>query len=106
MGKRKRTVSVSTTGKRRWHYVYLARARDGSLYCGYALDPHARVSTHNSGRGARSLRGKLPVQLGYVRRFADRGDALRYEIALKRASHAAKSGLCERWLRRRRQTKR
>ena len=85
-----------------WHYVYLARAADGSLYCGYALDPDSRVAAHNAGAGAKSLRGKRPVALAYVRRFSRKTDALRYEINLKEQSHAYKAALARQWSRKQR----
>jgi putative endonuclease len=87
--------------KRRWHYVYLALAKDGSYYCGYALDPRARVAAHNRGKGAKALRGRRPVELVYTRRFADRSAALRFEIRLKRRSAGYKRELSQRWLRQR-----
>lgn len=80
------------------HYVYLALTSAGDYYCGYALDPVARVAAHNGGRGARILRGKRPVTLAYSRRFATKGDALRHEIALKSKSHDHKQVLSQRWL--------
>ena len=83
--------------KKAWHYVYLARANDGSYYCGYALDPVARVAAHNLGKGSKALRGRKPVVLAYVKRFADKGSALSYEIALKRRTHAHKAALSRRW---------
>jgi len=83
--------------KRRWHYVYLARARDGSYYCGYALDPRARVAAHNAGKGAKALRGRKPVRLAYIKRFADKGQALSFEAKLKRLTHARKDALSRRW---------
>jgi len=84
--------------RRRWHYVYLARARDGSYYCGYALDPQARVAAHNKRRGAKALRGRLPVRLAFTKRFARKGDALRFERELKRRSPQEKAALSARWL--------
>jgi len=83
--------------KRRWHYVYLARATDGSYYCGYALDPRARVAAHNRGTGAKALRGRKPVTLAFTKRFADKSEALRFELRLKRCSHAHKETLARRW---------
>jgi putative endonuclease len=83
--------------KRRWHYVYLALANDGSYYCGYALDPRARLAAHNRGEGAKALRGRKPVVLAYAKRFADKREALRFEIALKRRTHAYKAALSRRW---------
>lgn len=78
------------------HYVYLVRCADGSYYCGYARDPAARVAAHNNGMGSKILRGKLPVRLAYTRRFSTKGDALRFEIALKRRSHEEKRRLVRR----------
>jgi putative endonuclease len=85
----------------RFHYVYLVRCADGTYYCGYALDPVRRIHLHNAGRGSKILRGKRPVRLAFVRRFATRGDALRFEIALKSSSHAEKRQLSRRWKARR-----
>lgn len=80
------------------HYVYLAATPNGSYYCGYAADPRRRVAVHNEGRGAKILRGKLPVRLVFTRRFSSKGAALRYEIALKARTHAYKHALSQRWL--------
>jgi putative endonuclease len=82
--------------------VYLARAADGAFYCGYAVDPRARVERHNAGAGAKALRGKRPVTLAYVRRFASLSDALKYEIVLKKQPHAYKESLAQRWRARKR----
>src|SRR5438552_1701742 len=79
------------------HYVYLARAADGGFYCGYARRPRERVAAHNAGRGAKILRGKLPVELSFVRRFANKSAALRYECALKLRSHRDKAALAAGW---------
>ena len=79
------------------HHVYLALTRDGAYYCGYASDPEARLAVHNAGRGAKILRGKLPVVLAYVRCFASKGAALRYESGLKGRTHAYKRTLARRW---------
>ncbi len=80
------------------HHVYLALARDGTYYCGYAADADARIAVHNAGRGAKILRGKRPVTLAYRRAFATLGAALRYEALLKRRTHAEKRTLSRRWL--------
>jgi len=79
------------------HYVYLVRCADGSYYCGYALDPAKRVAIHNAGKGSKILRGKLPVRLAYVRRFARKGDALRHEIELKALPREQKQQLARAW---------
>jgi putative endonuclease len=79
------------------HYVYLVRCADGTYYCGYALDPVKRIQAHNEGKGSKILRGKLPVHLAFVRRVKTKGDALRFELSLKRRTHAEKRALARRW---------
>ena len=83
------------------YYVYLALARDGAYYCGYALDAESRIALHNAGRGAKILRGKRPVTLAYRRAFATKSAALRFEASLKRRGHTHKAALSRRWLARR-----
>jgi putative endonuclease len=82
------------------HFVYIVRCADGTLYTGYARDPHARVQLHNRGRGARYTSGRRPVSLVYSESFATIGEALRRERQLKRLRRAAKealAGLIQPW---------
>lgn len=85
----------------RW-WVYLLRCGDGSLYAGATNDLGARVERHASGRGARYTRSRLPVELVWRERAADRGAALRREASLKRLRRAEKLALVERGATRRR----
>lgn len=75
------------------HFVYVIRCADGSLYTGYARDPHAREATHNAGKGARYTSGRRPVRLVYSEEFQTRSEALKREHQLKRLSRAAKEAL-------------
>ncbi len=75
-----------------WH-VYMVRCADRSLYTGVATDIHARVATHNAGKGAKYTRGRLPVKLVYQEAVAGRSAALKREHAIKRLSVAAKRRL-------------
>jgi putative endonuclease len=52
------------------HFVYIVRCADGTLYTGYARDPHMREQLHNRGRGARYTAGRRPVSLVYWEEFA------------------------------------
>lgn len=70
--------------------VYILRCADGSLYTGATNDLTARLARHQRGRGARYTRSRLPVRLVYSEATADRGAALRRELALKRLTRAAK----------------
>jgi putative endonuclease len=75
---------------RRYHYVYIVRCADGTLYTGYTTDPAAREQAHNAGRGAKYTRSRRPVCLVYSERFRSLAKALRREYALKQLSRADK----------------
>jgi len=75
--------------------VYLLRCADGSLYCGIAKDVAKRVSTHNSGKGARYTRARRPVRVVWQQAGFGHGDALRREYAIKQLSRRAKLALLQ-----------
>jgi putative endonuclease len=78
----------------RWH-VYIVRSRDGTLYTGITTDVERRLAEHRAeeGRGARYLRGRLPLEIVYRRKLGDRGLALRVEWRLKRRPRADKQAI-------------
>ena len=76
-------------------WVYLVRCRDGSLYCGWSTDPHARALKHNAGSGAAYTRSRRPVTLVYYEACADRQAAMRREYAVKRLTRRKKIDLVQ-----------
>jgi putative endonuclease len=78
-----------------WWYVYLARCRDDTLYCGIARDVAARIAEHDAGTGARYTRGRGPLTVVLVRRCRDKGRALRLEHAIKQLPRTAKQALLD-----------
>ena len=76
--------------------VYIVRCSDGTLYTGVARDPQARVKVHNSGKGAKYTRGRMPVRLVYVEPCESLGAALKRERQLKPLSRAKKEALIAR----------
>jgi len=76
-----------------WHRVYIVKCSDGAFYTGYTNDVENRIKVHNSGRGAKSLRGRLPVTLVYARKFKTLEKALRVEYQIKKMTHKAKEQL-------------
>lgn len=78
-----------------WH-VYVARCDDGTLYTGITTDPARREAAHNAGRGASYTRSRRPVRLIHVEPAADRGAALRRELAIKRLPRPEKERLVTR----------
>jgi putative endonuclease len=81
--------------KRGWR-IYLVRCADGTLYAGATNDLDRRLDAHARGTGARYTRSRLPVELVWSARAADRSDALRREAALKQLSRAEKLALVAR----------
>jgi putative endonuclease len=74
-------------------FVYIARCADGTLYTGIAKDVVARIAAHDAGKGARYTRGRGPLRVEAVRKCAEKGDALRLELAVKRLTRAEKEAL-------------
>ena len=75
------------------NYVYLLRCADGSLYCGWTTNLKARLEAHNSGRGAKYTRSRLPAELVYSEAYEDRHEALSREWHIKRMKREEKEAL-------------
>lgn len=75
------------------YYAYVLRCCDGTLYTGYTDDPARRETVHNSGKGAKYTRSRLPVQLVYTEAFQTKGEAMRREVEIKQLSRAQKLAL-------------
>ena len=77
----------------KYFYVYILKCGDGSLYVGHTDDLERRLGEHKSGQcfGYTSMR--LPVELVFVRSFATRDDAFKYERTIKNWSKKKKEAL-------------
>ncbi|QOR40931.1 GIY-YIG nuclease family protein [Billgrantia diversa] len=62
----------------------------GALYTGITTDVARRVAQHESGRGAKALRGRGPLALVHQEPVGSHGDALRLEAEIKRLPAAHK----------------
>ena len=72
-------------------FVYMLRTSKGVLYTGITTDVERRLAEHQSGKaGARSLRGKGPLQLVWQCPMLNRSTASKLEAALKRLSKTNK----------------
>lgn len=65
------------------NYTYILMCSDGSLYTGWTNDMKKRVENHNSGRGAKYTRSRLPVRLVYCEEHEDRNTAMQREYYIK-----------------------
>ncbi len=74
-------------------YVYILRCGDGTLYTGATDDVARRLAVHNSGKGAKYTRSRLPVALAYSEECESYSAALKREYAIKRLSRKQKLDL-------------
>ncbi len=77
-------------------YCYILECADGTFYTGWTHDPTKRLKMHNSGRGARYTRNRLPVTLVYIEYHADRSTAMRREKYIKNLPRSKKLLLIQR----------
>ena len=74
-------------------YVYMVRCRDNSLYTGSTNDLSRRIQVHNSGKGAKYTKSRLPVTLVYREECPDKSTALKRECEIKRLTKTKKEQL-------------
>ena len=71
-------------------YMYVVECRDGSYYTGYTTNVKKRIAVHNSGKGAKYTRDRLPVKLIYAQGFASKEEAMSAEALFKRKTRMQK----------------
>lgn len=74
-------------------FAYIVRCRDGTYYTGYTKNIEERIALHNSGNGAKYLRGRLPVKLVYTKEYHYYKNALSAERRIKKLTRAQKLNL-------------
>ena len=77
------------------YYVYILKCCDETLYCGYTNDVGKRFETHQSGKGAKYTRGRLPLELVYTEEFETKSEAMKRECEIKKMSREKKMELIE-----------
>lgn len=77
------------------HYVYILKCIDDTLYTGWTVNIDKRIIAHNSGKGAKYTRGRVPVELVHLEVFNDKSEALRREHTIKKLSRKEKEALIE-----------
>lgn len=82
-----------TLDKTRPYWVYMVQCADNTIYTGMALDVEARIGRHNSGKGAKYTRCRLPVQCVYMEKCESKGTALKREYEIKQLSRKQKDEL-------------
>jgi putative endonuclease len=78
-------------------YVYIVKCFDETYYTGITTDIDRRINEHNSGKGAKYTRSRIPVQLEEFKEFKNRSEASQEEARIKKLSRADKERLIGEW---------
>ena len=76
-------------------YVYIVECSDKTLYTGISNDVPKRISKHNSGKGAKYTKKRLPVTLKWVKRLDNKSQAAKEEYKIKKLRRKEKLKLIE-----------
>jgi putative endonuclease len=76
-------------------FVYILRCSDNTLYTGWTTDLNRRLKCHNSGKGSKYTRCRLPVKIVYYENLPDKSSALKRECEIKKLSRVEKLILIE-----------
>ena len=77
--------------------TYLLVCADGTYYCGITNDLQNRLRAHNSGKGAKYTRGRLPVKLKAIHGGLTRSQAAKLEYAVKKVPRERKLEVLRDW---------
>lgn len=78
-------------------FVYLLECRNGRLYAGITVDLARRFEQHRSGKGAMFTRLNAPRLMLAARLCANRSEALKLEVQVKRLKAPGKRQLAAQW---------
>ncbi len=77
------------------NYTYIVECSDGKLYTGWTTCIERRIQEHNSGRGAKFTRMRIPVTLRYLEISDTKSDAMKREAAIKKLKRSQKQQLIQ-----------
>ena len=73
--------------------VYMLLCDDNSIYTGITNDLKKRFENHISGKGAKYLRGRKPLEIVYKENFQNRSMATKREMEIKKLNRREKEAL-------------
>lgn len=83
---------MSDIAEQSWS-VYLIRNNRDALYCGVTNDVQRRFKQHQTGKGAKALKGKGPLTLEWSSSFESKSVAMKAEYFIKQLTKAKKEQL-------------
>ena len=60
------------------NYTYIVKCSDETFYTGWTNDLEKRIEMHNSGKGAKYTKARLPVELVYYEAFDTKEEAEKF----------------------------
>jgi putative endonuclease len=73
--------------------VYILKLSNGAYYTGITNNLDRRLNAHNSGKGSKCVKAKLPAVLVYTEHVLTKSLALKREAKIKKLSHKQKAEL-------------
>ncbi len=77
------------------NYTYILECSDGTLYTGWTNNLEQRLKAHNSGKGAKYTRSRIPVILAYYEAYLTQQQAMSREQFIKHLSRQEKLNLMD-----------
>lgn len=65
------------------NYIYILKCNDNTLYTGWTNDLEKRILNHNTKKGAKYTKNRLPAYLVYFEVFDDKKEAMKREYFIK-----------------------
>lgn len=79
--------------KQKQWFVYVLRCRDGSYYTGATNDLEKRLRLHESGKGSKYVRSRLPFRMVLCERMENAREAYKREHGIKAMGRKEKEAL-------------
>lgn len=76
------TENINIPGKDGF-YIYILRCNDDTLYTGWTVNLVRREKMHNSGKGAKYTRNRIPVKIVYFEELSSKAEAAKREYEIK-----------------------
>lgn len=77
------------------YYVYILKCNDNTYYTGSTNDLEKRLKAHNSKKGSKYTRVRLPVEYVFTRQVEDKSAALKLEAKIKKLNRKQKQKIID-----------
>jgi putative endonuclease len=75
--------------------VYMVECSDSTIYTGITNNLESRIKVHNSGKGSKYVKTRLPVRLLWNIESENRSEASKLEIKIKKLTRNQKLNIIE-----------